>query len=261
MIKSLSKNDQQKSYYVFDSKLLTHVIFWMAYYLSFSLIWVSELGYFASFYLEFILLPIRVMACYVVIYWLMPRYLLNQKFIQFLLLLFLLLLLCGLLQRLVVFAFYEEFFLSRGVGLFAPVAVLKASLLVNTTVMLVMTIKLVGLLKAERIRNQKLNLTNLVIKAERRTHIVNTEDILFIEGLGNYVKIYLSNGQELTTYTSIKAILEQLSDVFLRCHKSYVINTHHIQSFNNDNIQIRNQQIPRSKDISDQVLLHNHART
>lgn len=259
MIKILTKLDKQNNYYLFDSKLLTHVLFWVLYYFSFSLIWVSKLGYFASFYLEFILLPVRVIACYVVIYWLLPRLLLPRKYLKFLGSLVLLLLLCGLLQRLVVYAFYEEFIIQGGVDLFQPAAVLKASLLVNTTVMLVMTIKLVGLLQAERARNQKLNLTDLIIKAERRTHIVNTEDVLFIEGLGNYIKIFLSNGRELTTYMSIKSILEQLPSNFIRCHKSYVINTNHIHSFNNENIQIRSQKIPRSKGISDEELLQNNA--
>ncbi len=246
-----------RRYYLFDSRLLTHIVFWLIYYLAFGFIWASELGYFASFFLEFILLPVRVVASYVVIYWLLPQYLMPQKYVKFLGSLVLLLLICGLLQRLVVYAFYEEFIISRGVALFNPAAVLKASLLVNTTVMLVLTIKLFGLFQEERFRNQGLNLKTLAIKADRRTHLIRTEDILFIEGLGNYIKLFLTSGHQLTTYMSIKSMLEQLPDNFLRCHKSFVININQIDSFNHENIQIRNNQIPRSKDILDASLLTN----
>ncbi len=238
-----------------NSRLLTHVLFWVVYYFSYSYIWVSQLGWFASFYLEFILLPIRVVASYLMIYWLLPNYLLRQRYLQFVVILVCMLLVCGVLQRLVVFSFYEEFFLSRGGGLFDLTAVLKASLLVNTTVMLVTTIKLFGLYQVERHRNQALNLTTLAIKADRRTHLVHTEDILFVEGLGNYICIYLSNGKQLTTYKSIKAFMQELPENFIRCHKSFVVNTQHINSFNNENIQIRTHQIPRNKEISDQALM------
>ncbi len=255
MMSQTSHINTYQSYHIMGSRLLTHVLFWVVYYFAYSYIWVSQLGWFASFYLEFILLPVRVVASYLMIYWLLPKYLLRQRYLPFLGWLVLMLLLCGLIQRLVVFSFYEEFFLLRGDGLFNVPALLKASLLVNTTVMLVMTIKLFGLYQQERQRNQSLNLDTLAIKADRRTHLVNTEDILFIEGLGNYICIYLGNGKQLTTYQSIKAFMQELPDNFIRCHKSFVVNSHRIDSFSRENITIRSHEIPRNKEVSDALLM------
>lgn len=57
-----------KKLYIFNSRIVTHISFWVLYYLLFSFIWASNKDYLASFFLEFVLLPIRVMAVYFTIY-------------------------------------------------------------------------------------------------------------------------------------------------------------------------------------------------
>ena len=248
-------NQTFSHYYLFGSRPLTHVMFWLAYYLSFALIWASNHGLFASFYLEFILLPVRMAATYSVLYWLMPQYLLPGKVVKFLLYLAALLIVCGLLQRLIIFAFYEELLLKTGTGLFELKAVLKSSLLINTTVMLAMTIKWYGLY--QKLLSQLPQASSKIeIKADRRTHLIDPNDIIHIEGLGNYINIHLNDGQSLTTYSSIKKITQQLPNYFLRCHRSHVINIDCIDSFHNESIHIGTHVIPRGKEIEDDALRH-----
>ena len=69
------------------------------------------------------------------------------------------------------------------------------------------------------------------VKAERRYFKVNFSDILFIEGLKDYVILQL-NDQRIITRMSLKAIFDLLpKSIFLRVNKSYIVNTDHIESF------------------------------
>lgn len=81
------------------------------------------------------------------------------------------------------------------------------------------------------------------VKADRRYFKVNFSDILFIEGLKDYVIIQLSD-QRIITRMSLKAIFDLLPQTnFLRVNKSYIVNTGHIESFDNNDIFIKQYEI------------------
>ena len=66
------------------------------------------------------------------------------------------------------------------------------------------------------------------VKAERRYFKVNFSDILFIEGLKDYVILQL-NDQRIITRMSLKAIFDLLpKSIFLRVNKSYILSLIHI---------------------------------
>ena len=62
-----------------NSRPILHVGFWLVYFLTFGFIWGTEGNYWQSYYLEFILLPTRMLAVYCTLYWLIPRYLKPRK--------------------------------------------------------------------------------------------------------------------------------------------------------------------------------------
>ncbi len=81
------------------------------------------------------------------------------------------------------------------------------------------------------------------VKAERRYFKVNFADILFVEGLKDYVILQLSE-QRIITRMSLKTIVELLpSPVFLRVSRSYIVNTTHIDSFDNNDLFIKSYEI------------------
>ncbi|NVK21513.1 MAG: LytTR family transcriptional regulator [Kangiellaceae bacterium] len=246
----------QPKYYVFNSKILSHITFWIAYYITFSFIWSSNYGLTASFFLEFILLPPRMLAVYSTLYWLLPNFLLKKRYSSFLILFISTLLICAFIQRVFIHFFYEEIFIQSNSHLWDARALIKASVLINTTVVFVLCIKLLGIIEflLGFTKNQQATLN---IKSNRKTYLVEKDDILYIEGLGNYVNYYLKNGDKITSYNSIKKTLENLPDHFIRSHKSFVINKKHITSFNQDSIQISEQTLPRSKSLTDNDLLLN----
>ncbi len=84
----------------------------------------------------------------------------------------------------------------------------------------------------------------LMVKVEYSTIRVNLEDIIYIEGLKDYVKIY-TEGKLILTKTTMKNIIEKLPpDRFYRVHKSYIISVDKIDMIENSRIVIGNQRIP-----------------
>jgi DNA-binding LytR/AlgR family response regulator len=84
----------------------------------------------------------------------------------------------------------------------------------------------------------------LMVKVEYTTIRVDLNDILYIEGLKDYVKIH-TEGKLILTKTTMKNIIEKLpSDSFIRVHKSYIISLNKIDMIENSRIVIGNQRIP-----------------
>lgn len=120
--------------------------------------------------------------------------------------------------------------------------------------MLAMTIKLYGLYQELRQQSSVKQVQMIELKSDRRMYLIHPDDIIYIQGLGNYITIKLTDKQILTSYTTMKNIMDQLPIQFLRVHKSYIINKKHLVSYNNEDIQIDQYKVPRGKGITDQEL-------
>lgn len=85
--------------------------------------------------------------------------------------------------------------------------------------------------------NQKAE-SDLVFKTDYKQVRVKPDNILYIEGMGEYLKIYhMDATTPLVVLISMKRILEQLpDDRFARVHKSYIVNLKRI--INNSRTQI-----------------------
>lgn len=71
------------------------------------------------------------------------------------------------------------------------------------------------------------------------------DDILYVEGLKDYVTIHLINNQKIVSLQRLKTLEEQLpSDKFIRVHNSFIVALRAIEVVHKNNIQIRNAQIP-----------------
>lgn len=84
---------------------------------------------------------------------------------------------------------------------------------------------------------------HIFIRSDRRFFRVRLKDILFIEGLKDYVIIQMED-QRLITRMNIKGIHELLpKNVFLRVSRSYIVNKEHIDSFDNNDVFIKTYEI------------------
>lgn len=83
----------------------------------------------------------------------------------------------------------------------------------------------------------------IFVKSDRRFFKVNLKDILFIEGLKDYVIIQM-NEQRIITRMHVKSIHDLLpKSTFLRINRSYIVNKNHINSFDNNDVFIQNHEI------------------
>ncbi len=79
----------------------------------------------------------------------------------------------------------------------------------------------------------------LVVKQEYSNVNIPLNDILYIEALGNYVKIVRSSGGHVLTRTNLKAITDLLPDkTFLRIHRSYVVSVSSVVSFTRTKVEL-----------------------
>jgi DNA-binding LytR/AlgR family response regulator len=75
---------------------------------------------------------------------------------------------------------------------------------------------------------------------------ISIPDITHIEGMKDYVKIFLSGASKpVLTKSTLKAMEEKLpSEGFMRVHKSFIVNLSSIESIRNREIRIARWEIP-----------------
>ena len=93
----------------------------------------------------------------------------------------------------------------------------------------------------------------LFFRVDREQQKVWLKDILYIEGLGDYVKIFTATGS-IVTYERLSYLEEKLPEEhFLRVHKSYIICTDKVQSFSGSTVKVAGKQIPVGRMFKDRL--------
>jgi two-component system LytT family response regulator len=96
---------------------------------------------------------------------------------------------------------------------------------------------------------------HLLIKTEYRLHKADYADILYIEGLGDYLIFYTTTGK-LMTLERMKNMESTLSpECFVRIHKSYIVNIGHIDYLERSKVIIAGQHLPIGDTYKDAVKL------
>lgn len=87
-------------------------------------------------------------------------------------------------------------------------------------------------------------INDLFVKDNNKTYRINPLDILYIEGMREYIKI-ITVSENVITKSSLTKFYDQLSkELFIRIHKSFIINTKKVKAFTTLNVEINNQKIP-----------------
>ena len=88
----------------------------------------------------------------------------------------------------------------------------------------------------------------MFVRAEYENVKINFADILFIEGLKDYVKIYTTDNKYILTLISLIKLENLLSSKgFARIHRSYIINIKHVKSIQKNKALIAEKRIPISE--------------
>lgn len=84
----------------------------------------------------------------------------------------------------------------------------------------------------------------LFIRSNKKTIKINFNDILYIEGLGDYIKVHLAGNKYVTNLSmkKIHALLPQNN--FYRTHKSFIISLNKIDSLVGNMVVINGEKLP-----------------
>ena len=79
----------------------------------------------------------------------------------------------------------------------------------------------------------------IIVKQEYANISISTDEIMYIEAMENYAKIYRANGGCIISRSSMKAIIEILpTNAFIRIHRSYITSVDKIVSFNRQSVKL-----------------------
>lgn len=82
------------------------------------------------------------------------------------------------------------------------------------------------------------------IKADRKIHKVSQDEILYVESLDDYVKVYMKEGM-LITRENISTLEEKLpKSHFVRIHRSYLVNAKWVSTISGESITVGKKELP-----------------
>lgn len=97
----------------------------------------------------------------------------------------------------------------------------------------------------------------LFVRTEYKLMKINFEDILYIESMKDYSKIYtVQSSKAIITLQNLKTFEEKLpNNDFVRIHRSYIISVNHIDMIHKNSVMIGENEIPVSDGFRAQLNL------
>ncbi|HEX5024940.1 MAG TPA: LytTR family DNA-binding domain-containing protein [Agriterribacter sp.] len=86
---------------------------------------------------------------------------------------------------------------------------------------------------------------HIFVKEDQQVYKIDFASVLYIQGMGNYLKFYLTGKKPIITRHTIAEIEEQLPEqLFLRVHKSYIVSLNAITKMAYGQLYINHVEIP-----------------
>ncbi|MBW1298205.1 LytR/AlgR family response regulator transcription factor [Aquimarina litoralis] len=84
----------------------------------------------------------------------------------------------------------------------------------------------------------------LLIKSGNKYHKINMDEVIYVESLRDYIKIYTESKEIQTKYKISEFELRLKESMFLRVHRSFIINTDKITAYTQHDIELGTIEIP-----------------
>lgn len=219
-------------------------------------------GLLFSFYFVTFLMPIALATSLFFNQLLVPRFLLKERYLEFGLYLFYMVVVSVYLELLVmvlafvILADYEFQNLGRIAG-----DIYFLTLILYLIVFIEGVIITVGELRKsqkkmlameDQLRFNKEDF--ITIRVNRKQVNVLFSELLFIESLGDYVKIHVVKDVFITR-EKISHLEKRLPDFFIRVHRSYIVNRNLVESYNRESILIGGKELPIGRKYKDSFTL------
>ena len=97
---------------------------------------------------------------------------------------------------------------------------------------------------------------HMFIKVDGKLIRLNTDDILYIESMGDYVR-FTTQERKYVTHNTIKNIESRMdASRFMKVHRSYIVNLSQVEDLHDDELSIRGERIPVSKAHKSRIRAH-----
>lgn len=94
----------------------------------------------------------------------------------------------------------------------------------------------------------------IYVKENKKVVKVHLNEILYVEGLSEYVQIYTTE-KKIITKTSMTNMSEKLPDSsFMRIHKSFIVSLTKIEAFTSTSIEVPGKELPIGRSYKNSVL-------
>jgi len=214
-------------------------------------IFSRSLGGLISFYFVSFLLPVVIGTSFFFNYVLVPRFLLHQKRWKFVLYFLYMLIISIYLEMLimilafVILADYRFENLGAIAGdIYMLTLILYLIVFVNGFIEIFIRFqeksKTLEHLEKRRTLDQK---SFIVIKEDRKNVRINLDELFFIESLSDYLKIQCKEKTHITK-KKISVMQQELPEYFIRIHRSYIVNSNLLTTFNKEEVRIGGEQLP-----------------
>ena len=239
-----------------------HILFWTVAASILVAVFGSTYGdYVKSFYFVTFLLPVAMATSYFFNYHIVPQFLLKKKYKRFTL---------YTIYTIVVSLYLEMIVITISFIVLANYNYGDLSPIMTNIFVLGFSIYLIVLIKAfyllyRRFTKKEIRLNQLedekealktsfiTVRADRSNHQIKLSELMYLESLSDYVKIYFKD-QSLTTRETISSFEQSLPETFVRIHRSYIVNLDYITEFSNKSVTIGDEELPISRTYKNTAL-------
>ena len=240
-----------------------HTIFWILTFVILTFTFKGSYGGLAqSFFFVSFLFPVVVGTSYLLTSWLVPRYLLKKVYFKFALYFIYTLVFSVYLEMLVmtlsliIFANFQYSELNPKTTDIVFLTVVLYFFVFLNTIMFLIREYFRGEEKRKLLEKEKdLNIKGyLLVRSERKNRRIMFDTIMYMESLGNYVRIISSSGENILTKEKLSSLTERLPETFIRIHRSIVVNRDKIKTFNRELVTINSVELPISRKYKNEVI-------
>jgi len=231
-------------------RLLKHSLFWLISGLFLVFVLGLQEGHYTSILLFVIaLLPIAFATSYAFNYHLIPKYLFKEEFSRFFIYSILLVTTSVYSTVLIILSLLIWQGNSFQNMPFQPV---DGKTIGIALYLIVSVYSVIHLLRNKKV--EKHTPTFIDVKANRKVKRIHFKDIVYIESLGDYVKIHELH-DIITTKEKIGSLEKRLPEAyFIRTHRSFIINKSKVSEFTKEKVMILDKQIPISRTFKKDTL-------
>ncbi|WP_373519788.1 LytR/AlgR family response regulator transcription factor [Pricia sp.] len=88
---------------------------------------------------------------------------------------------------------------------------------------------------------------HIMVNSKLKKVKVSVNDVRWIEGVGDYIKI-VTEEENILVLMTMKALMESLpKGKFMRIHKSYIVNLEKVENFNGAEVEVSGHRLPLSR--------------